>query len=185
MIYMILFVKQKQRHKCREQIYGYQEGKRVVVEGTGRLGWTHIYYSCCCHSVAQSCLTLCNPMDCSTPGFLSFIISQIHYLNRFVSVELVMPSNHLILCHPFLLLLSVFPSIRVFSNELTLCIRWPKDWSFSFSICPSNEYSQSVSFPYSFLVVIWNNKICTVCLDTHPLPKGDASLYLNNELFEK
>ena len=142
-------------------------------------------FPCSSCSVTKSCLTLCNLMDCSTPGFLSFIISQIHYLNRFVSVELVMPSNHLILCHPFLLLLSVFPSIRVFSNELTLCIRWPKDWSFSFSICPSNEYSQSVSFPYSFLVVVWNNKICPVCLDTHPLPKGDASLYLNNEVFEK
>ena len=57
-----------------------------------------------------------------------------------------MPSNHLIFCHPLLLLLSIFPSIRVFSNESALCIRWPKDWSFSFSISPSNEYSGLISF---------------------------------------
>ena len=63
-----------------------------------------------------------------------------------VSIESVMPSNHLILCHPLLLLPSVFPSIRVFSNELALCIWWPKYWSFSFSISPSNEYSGLISF---------------------------------------
>ena len=63
-----------------------------------------------------------------------------------MSIESVMPSNHLILCHPFLFLPSIFPSIRVFSNELTLPIRWPKDWSFSFSISPSNEYSRLISF---------------------------------------
>ena len=63
-----------------------------------------------------------------------------------MSIESVMPSNHLILCHPLLLLPSIFPSIRVFSNELTLCIRWPKYWSFSFSISPSNEYSGLISF---------------------------------------
>ena len=60
--------------------------------------------------------------------------------------ESVMPSNHLVLCHPLLSLPSVFPSIRVFSNELALCIRWPKYWSFSFSISPSNEYSGLISF---------------------------------------
>ena len=63
-----------------------------------------------------------------------------------MSIELVMPSNHLILCCPLLLLLSVFPSIRVFSNESVLHIRWPKDWSFSFNISPSNEYSRLISF---------------------------------------
>ena len=63
-----------------------------------------------------------------------------------MSIESVMPSNHLILCHPLLLLPSVFPSIRVFSNESVLQIRWPKYWSFSFSISPSNEYSGSISF---------------------------------------
>ena len=65
-------------------------------------------------------------------------------LPKLLSIESVMPSNHLILCHPLLLLLSIFPSIRVFSNELTLCIRWPKYWSFN--IGPSNEYSGLISF---------------------------------------
>ena len=63
-----------------------------------------------------------------------------------MSMELVMPSNHLILCHPFLLLPSIFPSIRLFSNESVLCIRWPKYWSFSVSISPSNEYSGLITF---------------------------------------
>ena len=68
-----------------------------------------------------------------------------------MSIESVMPSNHLILCHPFLLLPSIFPSIRVFFNESVLCIRWPKYWSFSFSISPSNEYSGLISFRMSWL----------------------------------
>ena len=63
-----------------------------------------------------------------------------------MSIEPVMPSNHLILCHPLLLLPSIFPSIRVFSNESVLCIKWPKNWSFSFSISPSNEHSGLISF---------------------------------------
>ena len=67
-------------------------------------------------------------------------------LLKLMSIESVMPSNHLILCHPLLLLPSIFPSIRVFSNELPLCIRWPKYWSFSFSISSSNEYSKVTSF---------------------------------------
>ena len=67
-------------------------------------------------------------------------------LLRIMSTDLMMPSNHLILCHPLLLLPSIFPSIRVFSSELVLHIRWPKYWSFSFSISPSNEYSELISF---------------------------------------
>ena len=67
-------------------------------------------------------------------------------LPKLMSIELVMPSNHLILCHPLLLLPSIFPNIRVFSNESTLRIRWPKYWSFSFSVSPSNEYSGLISF---------------------------------------
>ena len=94
-------------------------------------------------SVSQSCLTLCNPMDCSKPGF-PFSISQ--NLLKLMSIESVMPSNIFILCHPLLLLPSIFPSIRVFSNESALCIRWPKYWSFSFIISPSNEYSGLISF---------------------------------------
>ena len=95
-------------------------------------------------SFALSCLTLCDPMECNTPGFLSFTVSQ--SLFKFTFIESVMPSNHFILCHPLLFLPSIFPSIRVFSNELALLIRWPKYWSFSFSIHPSNEYSGLISF---------------------------------------
>ena len=93
-------------------------------------------------SVAQSCLTLCNLMDCSQA---SLSITNSHSLLKLMSIESVMPSNHLNLCHP-LLPPSVFPSIRVLSNESVLCIRWPKYWSFSFSISPSNEYSGLISF---------------------------------------
>ena len=83
-------------------------------------------------------------MDCSTPDSLSFTISP--NLLKFMSFELVMLCNHLILCHPILFLLSVFPRIRVFSKESALCIRWPKYWSFSFSISPSSKYSGLISF---------------------------------------
>ena len=83
-------------------------------------------------------------MDCSTPGFLSFTVSQ--SLLKLMSIELMMPSNHLILCHHFIFLPSIFPSIRVFSIELAVCIRWPKYGSFSFSISPSSEYSWLISF---------------------------------------
>jgi len=68
-----------------------------------------------------------------------------------ISIELVMPSNHLILCRPLLLLPSIFPSIRVFSNELALHMRWPKDWSFSFNISPSNEHRELISFRMDWL----------------------------------
>ena len=103
----------------------------------------NIYTFCCC-SVAKSCLTLCNPVDCSMPGFPLF-----HCLLEFAQIhatESVMPSNHLILCCPLFLMPSIFPSIRVFFNKSVLHIRWPKYWSFSFSISPSNEYSGLISF---------------------------------------
>ena len=100
-------------------------------------------------SVAQSCLTLCDPMKRSTPGLP--VHPQIPKFAQTRSIKLVMPSNHLILCRPLLLLPSIFPSIRVFSNELVLCMRWPKYWSFSFSISPSNEYSGLISFRIDWL----------------------------------
>ena len=75
----------------------------------------------------------------------SLSITNSQSLLKLMSIELVMPSNHLILCHPLLLLSSIFPSIRVFSNELALCIKWPKFWSLSFNISPSNEYSGLIS----------------------------------------
>ena len=94
-------------------------------------------------SVAQSCPTLCNPMDHSVQVSLS--IANSWSLLKLMSIESVMPSNHLSLCHP-LLLPSIFASIRVFPNESIPCIRCPKYWSFSFSISPSNEYSGLISF---------------------------------------
>ena len=100
-------------------------------------------------SVSQSCLTHCDPMDCSMPGFLPFTNSQ--SLLRLMLIELVMPSYHLILCRPLLLPPSIFPSIRVFSNESVLRIRWPKCWSFSFTISPSSEYSGLISFRMDWL----------------------------------
>ena len=97
-----------------------------------------------CCSVSKLCLTLCNPMNCSTPGF-----PVLHCLREVAQTHVhwsVMPSNQLILCCSFLLLPSIFPCIRVFSNELALCIRWPKYWNFNFSIFFSNEYSELTSF---------------------------------------
>jgi len=90
----------------------------------------------------STCPTPCDPKDCSTPDFLVLH----HLLLKLMSIVSVMPSNHLILCRPLLLLLSIFPSIRFFSNRSVLHIRWPKYWSFSFSISPSNEYSRLISF---------------------------------------
>ena len=98
----------------------------------------------CCCLVTQSCPTLCNPMHCSTPGFP--VHHQLLELAQTHVHGVVVPSNHLILHHPLLFLPSIFPSIRVFSNELALHIRWPKYWSFSFSISLSNEYSGLISF---------------------------------------
>ena len=125
------------------------------------------------NSVAQSCLILYNPMDCSTPSLpvhqqllvkvkslshiqffvtpwtvacqASLSITNSRSLLKLMFIKSVMPSNHLILCHPLLLLPSVFPSIRVFSSESGFYIMWPKDWSFSFSVSPSNEYSVLIS----------------------------------------
>ena len=100
-------------------------------------------------SVAQLCPTLCDPMNCNTPGLP--VHHQLRSSLKLMSIDLVMPSNHLILCCPVLLLPSVFPSIRVFSNESGLCIRWPKYWSFSFSISPSNEHPGLISFRMDWL----------------------------------
>ena len=116
-----------------------------------RLLWSHdpsCFYGilCCCCSVAQSCPTLCDPMDCSTPDFPvhhqlpELAQTHVHWVSGAIQ------PTHLILCHPLLLLPSIFPSIRVFYNESALLIRWPKCWSISFSINLSNEYSGLISF---------------------------------------
>ena len=89
-------------------------------------------------SVTQSCLTLCDPMACSTPG-----LPVHHQLPEFTQTHA--------LCYPLLLPSSIFPSISVFSNESALCIRWPKYWSFSFNISPSNEHSGLISFRMNWL----------------------------------
>ena len=96
-----------------------------------------------CCSVTKSCLTLCDIMNCSTSGF-----PVLYHLHEFAPTHVHSVSDviHLILCCPLCLLPLIFPSIRVVSNELALCIRWPKDWSFNFSINPFNEYSGLISF---------------------------------------
>ena len=134
---------------------------KVRVKNFIELYWKGTYYSCMSWSstkwiisetcsVTKFCLTLCNPTNCSMPGF-----SVHHYhtlsLPILMSTQSVMPSNHLIFYRPLLLLPSIFPSIRVFSNELALCLRWPKYWSFSFSISPFNEYSGLISFRIDWL----------------------------------
>ena len=100
-------------------------------------------------SFAQSCPTLCDPVDCSMLGLSVYPNSW--SLLKLMSIELVMPPNHLIICHPLLLLPSIFPSIRVFSSESALHIRWPKYWSSSFNISPSNEHPGLISFRMNLL----------------------------------
>ena len=117
-----------------------------------------------CCSVAQSCPTLCNPMDAACQASLSFTISW-SFL-ELMSIESVMPSNHLILCHPLLLLPSVFPSVRIFSNELALCIRYPKYWSFSFSISPSSEYSGLIYLGWTGLISLQSKGLSRVFSST-------------------
>ena len=121
------------------------------------------YMSWCC-SLAQSCPTLCNSMDYSTPGFPVLHISQSSL--RLTSIESVMPSSHLILCRPLLLLPPIPPSIRVFSNESTLHMWWPKYWSFSFSISPSNEHPGLISFRMDWLDLLQSKRLSRVFSNT-------------------
>jgi len=100
-------------------------------------------------SVAQSCPALCDPMNHRIPGLP--VHHQLPESTQTHVLESVMPSNHLILYHPLLLLPSIFPSIRVFSNDSALCIRWPEYWSFSFNISPSNEHSGLIFFRMDWL----------------------------------
>ena len=124
-------------------------------------------YQCCC-SVTKSCLTLCDPVDCSTPGFpvcyhlLEFAQTHVHWV--------MMPFNHLILYHCLLLPPSIFPSIRVFSIESALCIRWPKYWRFSIS--PSNEYSGLIPFRIGLLDLLAVQE--TLCLPQHHSSKASV-----------
>ena len=130
----------------------------MYTESTGNCSYHVITFQF--SSVAQSCPTLCDPMNCGTIGFPAHHqipeLAQTHIL---MSIESVMPSDHLILCHPLLLLPSIFPNIRVFSNESVPCIRWPKYWSFSFSISPSNEYSVLISFRIDWFDLLVDSQV--------------------------
>ena len=103
----------------------------------------------CCSLLLSSVWLFVTPWTAAHQASLSFTIFL--SLLKLIVIELVMPSNHLILCHPLLLLPSIFPSIRVFSNESVLCMRWPKYWNFSFSMSPSNEYSGLICFRMDWL----------------------------------
>ena len=151
-------------------------------------------------SVTQSCLTLCDPMNCSTPG-LSVHRKLPEFTQTHVN-ESVMPSSHLILCRPLLLLLPIPPSIRIFSNESTLHMRWPKYWSFSFSIIPSKEHPGLISFRKDWLdllavqetlksliqhhsseaSVLWHSAFFTVQL-SHPYMTPGKTIALTRRTF--
>ena len=111
----------------------------------GSLGFSSVQFSL----VAQSCPTHCDPMNHSTPGLP--VHHQLPEFTKLMSIESVMPSSHLILCCHLLLLPPIPPSIRVFSNESALHIRWPKCWSLSFSLSPSKEHPGLISFRMDWL----------------------------------
>ena len=140
------------------------------------------YYQCCC-SVAQSC-SICNPMDCSTPGFPITISLS---LLKPMSFELVMPSNHLILCCPLLLVPSIFSNIRVFFNESVFCIRWAEYWSVSFSISLSNKYSELNSFRMDGLISLQSKEFSIVFSNTtvrkHQFFGTQPSLWSNSHIY--
>ena len=102
-------------------------------------------------SIHFSCSVMSNSVTLTAARQVSLSITNSRSLLKLMSIVSVMPSNHLILCHPLLLSPSIFPSIRVFSSESVLCIRWPKYWSFSFNISSSNEYSGMISFRMDWL----------------------------------
>ena len=121
---------------------------------------------------------LATPWTAAHQASLSIANSQ--SLLKLMSIESVMPSNHLILCCPLLLLPSIFPSIRGFSNKSVLCIRWPKDWSFSFSISPSNEYSGLISFRMDWLDLLAVQGTLKSLLQHH---SSKASILLHSAFF--
>ena len=139
---------------------------------------------CCCCSVAKSCPTLCDPMDCSMPGF-----PVLYYLPYFAQTHAHWVSDAFQPSHPrhlLLLLSSVFPSIRVFSNESALCIRWPNYWSFSFSISPSNEYSGLISLRMDWIDLLQSKGLSRVFSGTiaqqHQFFGAQSSLWSNSHI---
>ena len=129
-------------------------------------------------SVAQSCPNLCDPMDCSTPGLP--VHHKLRSLLRLMSNESVMPSISLILCRLLLLPPSIFPSIKVFSNESALRITWPKYWSFSFSISPSNEHPGLISFRMGWLDLLAVQGTLKTLLEHH---SSKASIFRRSAFF--
>ena len=132
-----------------------------------------------------SCVRLfASPCTAARQASLSSTTSQ--SLLRLMSIESLMPSNHLNFCHPLHLPPSIFPSIRVFSNEVALCIRWPKYWSFSFSISPSNEYSGLISFRLTGLISLLPKGLSRVFSNTtvqkHQFFDAQPSLWFNSHI---
>ena len=160
-----------------------QEMPRVNIKilGISKLKWMRI------SSVQSlSCVWLfATPWTAKCQDSLS--ITNSRSLVKLLSIDSVMPSNHLVLCHPLLLLLSVFPSIRVFSNESVLCIRWPKDRSFSFSISPSNEYSGLISFRIVWFDLLESKGLSRVFSNTtaqkHQFFSAQLSLQSNSHIY--
>ena len=136
------------------------------------------YLPCYCCSLAKSSLTLCDPMAAADQASLSFTLSWSMF--RLMTIESMMPSNHLILCCPLLLLPSVFPSIMVFSNESALHIKWPKYWSFSFSISPSTEYSGLISSRIDFCYFLAIQGTLKSLLQQH---NSKASIFQHSAFF--
>ena len=124
----------------------------------------NLFLFCQFSSVAQSCLTLCDPMDCSTLGLP--VHNQLAEFTQLMSIELVMQSNNINLCLPLLFPPSIFLSTTVFSTESALRIRWPKYWRFSFSISPSNEYSGLISFRMDWLDLLQSKGLSRVFSNT-------------------
>ena len=126
----------------------------------------------CCFSVTKLCPTLGDPMNCSTPGLpvlhylLQFAESHVHGVN-----DAIQPSHFL---SPLLLLPSVFPSIRIFSNELALCIRWPNYWSFSFNTIPSNEQSELISIRIDWQLTDWSPDSPRYSQESSPAPQFES-----------
>ena len=144
----------KARHGCR-----HVELDLGDVRGSPSFCESSVQFS----SVAHSCPTLCNPMDCRTPGLLVH-----HQLPEFTQTHIHQvsdPSNHLILC-PLLLLPSIFPSFKGFSNETVLCFKWWKYWSFSFNISPSNEYSGWFPLGWTGLISLLSKGLSRVLFNT-------------------
>ena len=142
---------------------------------------------CCCCSLSHAKL-FATPWTMANHSSLSFTLSQ--SLLKLMSIELVMPSKHLVLCHPLLLLLpSVFPSIRVFSIKSALHIRWPKSWSFSFSISPSNEYSGLISFRMDWLDLLavrgTLKSLFNTTVQKHRFFSAQLSLWSNSHIYTR